>query len=542
METLPPTPQLAAAYGVSVAAVCVDLVPFVEAVSTGTDDIQVTVGPESVMLTADKPSGQLPWPTIDGSTPDTSAKWDAYRLDTMEPIDNGVVTLPAECAPEPPIVPSAPEGLTATPGDTIVTLLWSPPTSDGGSPITEYIVEQSPDGSTAWEPAQDSDGDGTDTSATITGLVNGTAYYFRILAVNDNASGPPSLDVKVTPTVAPAYGVTVAAACVDLTPLVNVVSTGTGDTRVSVGPESVDLTADKPSGQLPWPTLDDGTPDTIAKWDAVRLDTMEPFDNGQLTLPAECPPPPIVPSAPEGLVATPGDTTVTLQWSPPTSDGGSPIVDYIVEQSPDGITAWEPVQDSDGDGTDTSATITGLENGTLYYFRILAVNENGTGPPSPDVKVTPNTTPDVPRSLAAAPTNVSGQVRLSWTAPSSDGGSAITDYAIQRSPNGSSGWVTINDGTSTATTHTVTGLTNGTRYYFQVFARNVVGQSPASNTANAIPRTRADRAPSVGGGGDERVGSDPPVVDGAVVRWWLGDHRLRHSTLAERIVWLGDDQ
>ena len=77
------------------------------------------------------------------------------------------------------------------------------------------------------------------------------------------------------------------------------------------------LTAAKPTGQLPWPTVDDGTPDTSAKWDAFRLDTMEPFDNGVVTLPADCPPPPIVPSAPEGLTATPGDTTVTLQWSPP---------------------------------------------------------------------------------------------------------------------------------------------------------------------------------------------------------------------------------
>ena len=122
-----------------------------------------------------------------------------------------------------------------------------------------------------------------------------------------------------------------------------------------------------------------------------------------------------MPSAPEGLTATPGNTTVTLQWLPPASDGGSPIVDYIVEQSPDGIAAWTAVDD--GDGTATSATITGLTNGTLYYFRILAVNENGTGPASLDVKVTPRTVPSAPLSFAAAPTNLSGQIRLTWAAP-----------------------------------------------------------------------------------------------------------------------------
>ena len=200
------------------------------------------------MLTADKPTGQLPWPTVDGSTPDTSAKWDAVRLDTMESFDNGVVTLPAECPP-PPDVPSAPEGLTATPGDTIVTLHWSPPTSDGGSPITGYVVEESFDGTTTWATVSDGDGDDTDTRATITGLKNGTLYYFRILAVNDNGTGPPSVDVKATPQLGAAtYGVSVTAVCVDLTPFVDVVSTGTGDIRVSVGPESVVLTADQADG------------------------------------------------------------------------------------------------------------------------------------------------------------------------------------------------------------------------------------------------------------------------------------------------------
>ncbi len=89
----------------------------------------------------------------------------------------------------------------------------------------------------------------------------------------------------------------------------------------------------------------------------------------------------------------------------------------------------------------------------------------------------------------AAATNVSGQIRLTWVVPASTGGSAITDYIIQRSPNGSSSWATINDGVRSTTGYTVTGLANGTRYYFRVFARNAAGQSPASNVVSGIPRT-----------------------------------------------------
>ena len=55
-------------------------------------------------------------------------------------------------------------------------------------------------------------------------------------------------------------------------------------------------------------------------------------------------------------------------------------------------------------------------------------------------------------------------------------------------PAGTSAWSTINDGVSTARSFTVTGLTNGTRYFFRVFARNAAGNSAPSNVVNAIPR------------------------------------------------------
>ena len=53
------------------------------------------------------------------------------------------------------------------------------------------------------------------------------------------------------------------------------------------------------------------------------------------------------------------------------------------------------------------------------------------------------------------------------------------------------------------TRYTVDRLVNGTRYYFRVFAHNAVGNSPASNVANAIPRTLPTARPLVGGGADE---------------------------------------
>jgi len=79
------------------------------------------------------------------------------------------------------------------------------------------------------------------------------------------------------------------------------------------------------------------------------------------------------------------------------------------------------------------------------------------------------------------------QVALSWTAPPSNGGTTITDYAVQFSSNSGSTWSTFADGTSTATSATVTGLTNGTAYTFRVAAVNSAGTGTYSGAASATP-------------------------------------------------------
>ena len=195
------------------------------------------------------------------------------------------------------------------------------------------------------------------------------------------------------------------------------------------------------------------------------------------------------PTAPRSLAAAPTNLSgqIRLYWAAPASNGGSAITDYVIQRSPNGSSSWVTI--NDGVRNTTGYTVGGLANGTRYYFRVFARNVVGQSPASNTTSAIPRTKPTAPRSLAAAATNVSGQIRLTWVAPSSNGGSAITDYIIQRSPNGSSSWVTINDGVRNTTGYTVGGLANGTRYYFRVFARNAVGQSPASNVVSAIPRT-----------------------------------------------------
>ncbi len=90
------------------------------------------------------------------------------------------------------------------------------------------------------------------------------------------------------------------------------------------------------------------------------------------------------------------------------------------------------------------------------------------------------TAPGAPRNLTAV--GGDGEAVLTWAAPEDDGGSAVTDYQYRinrRNP-----WISIG---STDTTHTVTGLVNGTEYVFEVRAVNRNGRGRASNRAEATP-------------------------------------------------------
>lgn len=91
--------------------------------------------------------------------------------------------------------------------------------------------------------------------------------------------------------------------------------------------------------------------------------------------------------------------------------------------------------------------------------------------------------PAAPTSLTAVPRD--DAVQLNWTAPATDGGSPITDYVVQYSPDGGTTWNTFADGTNTNTTTTVTGLTSGVTYQFRVAAVNAAGQSAWSNVASS---------------------------------------------------------
>ncbi|MEI6367985.1 MAG: fibronectin type III domain-containing protein, partial [Planctomycetota bacterium] len=99
-----------------------------------------------------------------------------------------------------------------------------------------------------------------------------------------------------------------------------------------------------------------------------------------------------------------------------------------------------------------------------------------------------STVPGKPTSVVAVRGNAS--LAVTWTAPASTGGSAITDYLLKYSSDGGSTWTNFVHPVSTVPSLTVTGLTNGTAYVIKLIAKNAVGISlPSANSAPATPAT-----------------------------------------------------
>ncbi len=98
--------------------------------------------------------------------------------------------------------------------------------------------------------------------------------------------------------------------------------------------------------------------------------------------------------------------------------------------------------------------------------------------------------PAAPTSVTAAAGNA--QVSLSWTAPTVLAQTPITDYAVQFKAASATEWTTFTDGTSTATSATVTGLTNGTAYVFRVAAVNGAGTGAYSSASSSVTPISGD--------------------------------------------------
>lgn len=408
-----------------------------------------------------------------------------YQVTAVNDIGESARSNERSATPTAPATrPSAPTLNAPTAGDGQVTLSWSKP-DDGGDAITGYNIYR----------GTSSGGESLITSAIIalsytdTGLTNGATYYYQVTAVNGIGESERSNERSATPV----SGDTVPGA-----PILNSGTAGNGQVTLSWSAPSSDG-GSSITNYLIYRGSSAGSGTLIATEGIVLTYVDTGVTNGATyyykvsakngvgegarsnelsAVPAT------VPGAPTLNSATAGNAQVTLSWSAPSSNGGNAVTSYkIYRGTSAGSESYLTTV-----GNVLSYTNGGLANGQVYFYRVSAVNAAGEGALSNEASATPaapNTVPGAPTLNSATAGN--GQVTLSWTAPSSDGGTAITGYKVYRgtATNGETLLTTL----GAVSSYTDTGLTNGQRYFYKVSAVNAVGDSALSNELSTVPAT-----------------------------------------------------
>ncbi len=219
--------------------------------------------------------------------------------------------------------------------------------------------------------------------------------------------------------------------------------------------------------------------------------TDQPVDNRSTLTPHR-------PRTPTGLTAVAdGSTRIDLSWTAPVDNGGRVITGYRIQVSPDGRTSglnivWDDVVPNTNN-SNTTYTHMGLSAGTTGYYRVIAINSEGTSEGSNVVReTTPTTdgTPSAPLQLVARD-NGKTQIDLSWSLPGYTGDSALSGYQIEVSEDGGNNWGDLVADTGNAlTTYEHTGLTPSTTRHYRISAINATGAGLASEIVSATTTPR----------------------------------------------------
>ena len=405
-----------------------------------------------------------------------------------------------------PTAPLAPLVTDAAAGDGSVTLQWSPPSSDGGAAITNYNIYRgtTSGGETLLTQV------GNTTTYTDPTAANGTTYWYRLKAVNSVGEGLASNGFSATPgpvlvsdrferTVASGFGTAdvggawnvSSTARTKVTGGQGVVygwSAGNQDVRASTSPTASDmevvalvhLNSTNPTGsnyqvrvgaraqtdaRNGYVARITHTPAGAVNWALVRVANAGGADT--LTLA-------------QGTLSSSGaagsdwwtrlvvsGTSIKARW---WRDGASEPSTWTATATD---TYW--ASGTAAVGVYVSAGITSPFPETRFD-NVHAVSLGSTTPPV-------LTAPGAPSLTSAS--GADGSVSLQWSAPSSNGGAAITNYNVYRAT--ASGAETLLTQVGNVTSYTDSPVTNGTTYYYEVSAVNSVGEGAVSNERSATP-------------------------------------------------------
>ncbi len=405
--------------------------------------------------------------------------------------------------------PGPPTGVSATAAQNAnSTVSWTDPVNSGAGPLLSETATASPGGATCtyFEPASPSYNPAAPVDqCNITGLTNGTSYTFTVASTNSLGTGVSSApSAAITPSTVPGtptIGTATSHANAQSVVTFTAPASNGGAAIINYTVSASDTT--NPSNPV---VTQPGAASPVTVTGLTNGDTYSftvAATNASGTGPssgATTATPSTVPGPPTGVTTASGPPVasgaVAVSWTPPASNGGAGISEYLVTSSNSktcNTMATPPALPAD------SCTVIGETNGTAYTFTVVAENASGSSvASSPAVSGTPTAVPATPTAPTVTVAGLNGQASITWTAPNNEG-STLTQYTLTPTPAcAACTGLTVTGSPPTAST-TVGGLTNGTSYTFTLVATNADGNSAASSASTAavvgIPATPA--APSV---------------------------------------------
>ncbi|XP_010583058.1 PREDICTED: immunoglobulin-like and fibronectin type III domain-containing protein 1 [Haliaeetus leucocephalus] len=176
---------------------------------------------------------------------------------------------------------------------------------------------------------------------------------------------------------------------------------------------------------------------------------------------------------------------ITIQWKPPKDDGGKPVQRYIVERQQVGKNDWVTLGETPR--SCTTFTTNKVEQDMSYYFRVRAVNAEGTSDAleSDEVKAVGKASPgapDPPEIVSASRDTIT----ICWKAPRKTGSSRIVGYIVQKRKKGTMTWLPVNNVPIADKKLKMTNLKKGLQYEFRVAAVNAAGIGDASEPSQPV--------------------------------------------------------
>ncbi|XP_049436939.1 immunoglobulin-like and fibronectin type III domain-containing protein 1 [Epinephelus fuscoguttatus] len=179
-------------------------------------------------------------------------------------------------------------------------------------------------------------------------------------------------------------------------------------------------------------------------------------------------------------------TSIEFRWRPPKDDGGSPVINYIMERQQVGRNTWKKLGEVTGVSSYRDIDV---DRGRKYCYRIRAVTAEGIseametdemqagmlafpGPPAP------------PKVVSAS----DDCINISWASPTNTGGSRILGYILEKRKKGSNLWSVVNamDELIKEKNYAVKDVVAGMEYEFRVTAINLSGVGEFSNPSEFV--------------------------------------------------------